>query len=266
MSRHQEVALGVLAVALVVILVFDRVMQRIGTRVASRLPLADQAVFATRYRLLRRTSEAVVVLIGFIIVLWSFDSTRSAAQTVLASSAVVGLVVGFAARSTLANFVAGVMIAINQPVRLGDRIGVGDVEGTVEDIGLAYTRLRTPDNRRVLIPNEELANSRVTNMTIVDPVSLAQARLTLPPAADPARVRAILDEQADALPGRVPDRSGPGTAVAEVTAEGTTYTVGVWMPDAAQAAAAAAALRAKCLTRLHEEGIVAQAADEVAAP
>ena len=98
----------------------------------------------------------------------------------LASSAVLGLVVGFAARSTLANFVAGVMIAINQPVRLGDRVSVGDAEGTVEDIGLAYTRLRTADNRRVLIPNEELANSRVTNMTIIDPVSLAQVRLTLP--------------------------------------------------------------------------------------
>ena len=79
----------------------------------------------------------------------------------LASSAVLGLVVGFAARSTLANFVAGVMIAINQPVRLGDRVAIADVEGIVEDVGLTYTRLRTPDNRRVLIPNEELANSRV---------------------------------------------------------------------------------------------------------
>jgi hypothetical protein len=50
-----------------------------------------------------------------------------------------------------------------------------------------------------------------------------------------------------------------------VTAEGTTYTVGVWMPDATQAATAAAALRVHCITRLHEEGIVAEAADEVAA-
>jgi small-conductance mechanosensitive channel len=266
MTRHQEVALIVLAVALVAILIIDQVMQRWGRRVVRHLPVADQAVFATRYRLLRRVSEAVIILIAVIIVLWSFDSTRSAAQTVLASSAVLGLVVGFAARSTLANFVAGVMIAINQPVRLGDRISMGDVEGTVEDIGLAYTRLRTPDNRRVLIPNEELANSRVTNMTIVDPVSLAQAKLTLAPTADPARVRAILDDEAEAVPGRVADRPGPGTAVTEVTAEGTTYTVGVWMPDATQAAAAAAALRVKCLTRLHEEGIVAEAADEVAAP
>ena len=97
---------------------------------------------------------------------------------------------------------------------------MGDAEGTVEDIGLAYTRLRTPDNRRVLIPNEELANSRVTNMTIIDPVSLAQVRLTLPPAADPARVRAILDEQAEAVAGRLLDRPGPGAAVADVRRRG----------------------------------------------
>lgn len=266
MSGHQQIALGVLAVALVVIVVFDQVMQRMGSRVLDHLPLADQAVFATRYRLLRRTSEALIVFLAVIIVLWSFDQTRAAAQTVLASSAVLGLVVGFAARSTLANFVAGVMIAINQPVRLGDRVSVGDADGTVEDIGLAYTRLRTADNRRVLIPNEELANSRVTNMTIIDPVSLAQVRLTLPSSADPGRVRAILDEQAEAVDGRMLDRPGPSTAVAEVTADGTTYTVGVWMPDPAQAAKAASALRERCISRLHEEGMVADGATEVAAP
>src|SRR5947199_170014 len=134
-------------------------------------PFADEAMLRTRYRLLRRVVAAVVGFLGVMAVLLSVDATRSWAQAVLASSTVLGLVVGFAARSTLANFVAGVMIAVNQPVRLGDRISVGDAEGTVEDIGLAYTRLRTADNRRVLIPNEELANSPATNMTIVDPIS-----------------------------------------------------------------------------------------------
>jgi small-conductance mechanosensitive channel len=266
MTWHEEVVLAVLAALLVTIVIADRVMHRIGTRVVARLPVADQAVFATRYRLLRRTTEAVIVLIGAIVVLWSFDQTRSAAQTVLASSAVLGLVVGFAARSTLANFVAGVMIAINQPIRLGDRVSVGDAEGTVEDIGLTYTRLRTADNRRVLIPNEELANSRVTNMTLIDPVSLAHVRLTLPPTADPARVRAILDEEAQTVPGALSDRPAPGAAVAEHTADGTVYTVGVWMPDPAQAAVAATRLRERCASRLYEEGLVAVAVTEATAP
>jgi small-conductance mechanosensitive channel len=265
-SRHEWIILAVLAAMLVVIIAFDKVMQRMGSRVLDRLAADDQRVFATRYRLLRRTAEAVIGFIAVIVVLWSFDQTRSAAQTVLASSAVLGLVVGFAARSTLANFVAGVMIAINQPVRLGDRVVVGDAEGTVEDIGLTYTRLRTADNRRVLIPNEELANSRVINLTIVDPVSLAQVRLTLPAAADPARVRSILDEQAQTVPGRLLDRPGPGAAIADVTADGTVYTVGVWVPDAAQAATAATTLRERCMARLHDEGLAADPVSEEAAP
>lgn len=265
MTSHQVIVLASLAGIFVIIVVFDRFMHRWGARVLQRLAVADQALFATRYRLLRRTAEALIVFLGAIVVLWSFDATRSAAQTVLASSAVLGLVVGFAARSTLANFVAGVMIAINQPIRLGDRVLVGDADGTVEDIGLTYTRLRTSDNRRVMIPNEELANSRVTNMTIVDPVSLAQVRLTLQPSADPTRVRAILDEQAQTVPGRLLDRPGPAAAVSEVVADGVTYTVGVWMPDAAQVATAAATLRERCLAHLHDEGLVADPT-EAAAP
>jgi hypothetical protein len=79
-------------------------------------------------------------------------------------------------------------------------------------------------------------------------------------------VRAILDEQADAVDGRLLDRPGPGTAVAEVTADGTIYTVGVWMPDAAQAAVAASALRERCITRLHEEGMVGDDVTGVATP
>ena len=108
----------------------------------------------TRVRLLRRVAVAVIMFVALMIVLLTDSRTADAAKAVLASSAVLGLVLGFAAKSTLANFVAGVMIAINQPIRLGDQVSVDSAEGIVEDIGLSYTRLRTTDNRRILIPNE----------------------------------------------------------------------------------------------------------------
>jgi small-conductance mechanosensitive channel len=264
-TRHQEIVIGGLIVLLVVIVALDRLLlDRVGSRVLDRLPDADRAVFKTRYRLLRRIIEAVIVFIGLVAALFSFDQTRAAAQTVLASSALLGLVVGFAARSTLANFVAGVMIAVNQPVRLGDRVAIGDAEGTVEDVGLTYTRLRTPDNRRVLIPNEELANSRVANMTVVDPVSLAQARVTVPVTADGVRVREVLSELAAAAPGALPDRPGPGVSVAELTGTGAVFTVGVWTPDAVQAAQTAAWLRERALARLNDEGVLAALEPEAA--
>jgi small-conductance mechanosensitive channel len=264
-TSHQQIVLGALVVLLIAVVAIDRlVIERYLSRLLKRLPEADRAVVKTRYRLLRRVLEAVIVFIGIVAALFSFDQTRAAAQTVLASSALLGVVVGFAARSTLANFVAGVMIAVNQPVRLGDRVVIGDAEGIVEDVGLTYTRLRTSDNRRVLIPNEELANSRVANLTLIDAVSLAQARVTVPVTADGTRVREVLGELAAAAPGALPDRPGPGVSVADLTAEGAIFTVGVWTADAAQAAQTAAWLRERALARLNDEGVLAALEAEAA--
>jgi small-conductance mechanosensitive channel len=257
MGRSTQYQLVALAGLLILIWVGNWFVTRMGNRVLERLPAADQAVLATRYRLLRRITVAVIVFIAVMIVLLANDSTAKAAGAVLASSAVLGLAFGFAARSVLANFVAGVMIAINQPVRLGDRVCIGDADGVVEDIGLTYTRLRTPDNRRVLIPNEELANSRVINQTLVDPVTLASASVIVPLTSDPVRVKEVLAEQAVLAPGRLEQRPGPGVSVSELRAEGAVFTVGVWVADPLQGAQTAAWLRERCLARLNDEGVLA---------
>jgi small-conductance mechanosensitive channel len=249
---------------LVVLWLTDMVMARYGRRWSERLPVTDRAMLETRYRLIRRIALAVVLFLGIGAVLFNIPSTRAYAQTVFASSAVLGLAVGFAARSTLANFVAGVMIAVNQPVRLGDRVQVGDADGLVEDIGLTYTRLRTTDNRRVLIPNEELANSRVTNFTLIDAISLAQVRVTVPLTVDPSRVRDVLAELPVLAPGRISERPDPGVVVVELGETSAVYTVGVWTPDPAQAAATAAWLRERALTRLAGEGMFRDVGAEVA--
>jgi small-conductance mechanosensitive channel len=234
--------------------VVDRLLARKGRIWVARLPAAEQAVLETRYRLLRRVIMAVLVFVGVSVILFEIEATRDLASTVFASSAVIGLAVGFAARSTLANFVAGIMIALNQPVRLGDRVIIGESEGVVEDIGLTYTRLRSADNRRVLIPNEELAGGRVVNQTLIDPVSLAQVRVAVPLGVDSERVRTVLAEIAAAAPGRNGDRPDPGVSVAELTEASAIYSVGVWTGDAGQAAQTAAWLREQSLARLRDEG------------
>ena len=246
--------LAVLAGVLLALLLIDRLLVRKGRRWIERLPAGDRQVLETRYRLLRRVVMATLGFVAVVVVLFSMDGTREFAQTVLASSAVLGLVIGFAARSTLANFVAGIMIAVNQPVRLGDRVVISDAEGVVEDIGLTYTRLRTADNRRVLIPNEELAGGRVVNQTLIDPVSLAQVRVAVPLGVDSERVRAVLGEIAAAAPGRNGDRPDPGVSVADLTETSAIYSVGVWTGDAGQAAQTAAWLREQSLARLRDEG------------
>jgi small-conductance mechanosensitive channel len=233
----------------------DRLLVRYGQRWSQRLPVADRPMLETRYRLLRRVASAVVLFLAVGALLFSIPATREYAQAVFASSAVLGLAVGFAARSTIANFVAGVMIAITQPVRLGDRVQIGDADGQVEDIGLTYTRLRTPDNRRVLIPNEELASSRVTNQTLIDAVSLARVLVTVPLSADTARVRELLAGLVLVAPGRLGDRPDPGVAVAELTADSAVFSLGVWVADPQTAAQTAAWLREQTLARLADDGM-----------
>jgi small-conductance mechanosensitive channel len=249
------------AVLLVVVAILNSVVARTGERMVERLPTGDQPMLRTRVRLLRRVAVAVIIFVALMIVLLTDSRTADAAKAVLASSAVLGLVLGFAAKSTLANFVAGVMIAINQPVRLGDQVSVESAEGIVEDIGLSYTRLRTTDNRRILIPNEELANSIVTNNTIIDPTSLASVRVSVPVTADPARVRELLVEQAAAAPGRMEDRPGPVVSVAELGADGAIYSVGVWVASPAAERQTAAWLRERCVARLNGEGLLATPAE-----
>ena len=125
----------------------------------SRRQLPPEAV--TRYRVLRRSLTTAIITVGSLSAALVIPQVRAIAAGILASSAVVGLVVGLAAQRPLANFVAGVVIAFTQPLRLGDRVTVDEVEGTVEEIGLTYTFIRTADNARLVIPNEKLASDTI---------------------------------------------------------------------------------------------------------
>jgi small-conductance mechanosensitive channel len=166
------------------------------------------AATATRYRILRRSVSASIFVIGLLSALLVIPQVRAVAGGLLASSAVLGLVVGFAARSTLANFIAGLLIAFTQPVRLGDVIEVGGVQGTVEEIGLTYTYVRAADYSRLVIPNEKLASDTIRNATIVDRASLAEVTVQVP-----------LNHDLDAVVGLLRDQlAGEQTADVEVAA------------------------------------------------
>jgi small-conductance mechanosensitive channel len=121
---------------------------------------------ATRYRIVRRVIMVTIVFIGVFSALLVVPQVRAVAGSILASSAVIALVIGFAAQRTLGNFIAGLLIAFTQPVRLGDDVEVADASGVVEEIGLTYTWLRATDEDRIAIPNERLASEMIRNKTI----------------------------------------------------------------------------------------------------
>src|SRR5438552_2707827 len=130
--QHLFVAAVMVAVALVIAKLVDWRIARRG--------LAPEAV--TRYRVLRRSIVTAIVFVGFLSALLVIPQVRAVAGGVLASSAVVGLVIGLAAQRTLGNFIAGILIALTQPVRLGDEIEIEGAAGSVAEIGLTYTWTR----------------------------------------------------------------------------------------------------------------------------
>ena len=185
-------AIVTVVVAFVVAEVVDRTLARRGGKLTEGLsPVAN-----TRLRLVRRLIFAVILLIGAMLALSQFEDVKRIATGLLASSAVLGLVVGFAARQTLANAIAGILLAITQPIRIGDLVTFEGESGTVEDVRLTYTFIRKANDTRLVVPNERLAQSTIENHTIVDPRVRVEVELWLPPSADASRALAVLVEAA----------------------------------------------------------------------
>jgi small-conductance mechanosensitive channel len=167
-----------------------------------RRPLAPEA--ATRYRVFRRIVTVVILVIGLFSALLAIPEVRAVAGGLLASSALLGVVIGFAAQRTLGNFVAGILIALAQPVRIGDRVEYEGTSGVVEEIGLTYTFIRATDRRRIVVPNEKLASDTIVNASIRSRETFAEVSVPVPLAADlDAAVEALREDVADERDGAV---------------------------------------------------------------
>ncbi|MGD2057973.1 MAG: mechanosensitive ion channel family protein, partial [Anaerolineales bacterium] len=115
----------------------------------------------------RRLMQIVLVMIALIIMLGHFEADISALVTTLG---VGSLAVALAAQETLADTIAGFVIMVDRPYRIGDRIEIQDLNtwGDVVDIGLRSTRIRTRDNRMVIIPNSVIGKSLIVNHSYPD--------------------------------------------------------------------------------------------------
>jgi small conductance mechanosensitive channel len=231
-------------VVVAAVILGSAVLAKLVDRRIARRHLAPEAV--TRYRVLRRSLMATIIILGVLSALLVVPQVRTIAGGLLASSALIGLVIGLAAQRPLANFVAGIVIAFTQPLRLGDRVTVDDSEGTVEEIGLTYTFIKTDANERLVIPNEKLASDTILNSTIVSPEKLAEVTITVPLARDLNAVVDLLRSETAGDP-----RS---EVIVSSLADGATITVRTWAPDAESAEQAATDLSLRAHARLRAAG------------
>ena len=235
---------AVVAVVLAVTLVVARLVDR---RLARR-QLAPEVM--TRYRVLRRGVVTAIVFVGVLSALLTIEPVRAIAGGLLLSSAVVGLVVGFAAQRTLSNFIAGILIAFTQPLRLGDSVVVAGDSGTVEEIGLTYTFIRLADRSRLVVPNEKLASDTIRNSTIVSPEKVADVTLQVPASAE---LRHIVD----LLRSETAGDAGADVFVSDLARDEATVTVRVPAADDRSAELLARELRLRLHARLRAEGVYA---------
>lgn len=201
----------------------------------------------TRYRVLRRTITVTILVVGLFSALLVIPQVRAVAGGLLASSAVLGVIIGFASQRTLGNFVAGILIALSQPVRLGDRVVYDGTEGVIEEIGLTYTFIRTNDNARLVVPNEKLASDAIRNASIRSRETFGEITVQLPLSAD---VGAAVD-------GLREEFAGLDRAVIELSALDTAATVTIRAPahDADEAQKLEGELRLRAHSRLRALGI-----------
>jgi small-conductance mechanosensitive channel len=122
----------------------------------------------TRLTILRRLLLLAAFLVVAAIVLAQFTSLGRLAAGIFASTAVLGLIIGFAAQNTISNIIAGVLIAITQPIRIGDRVSFEGREGRVTDITLSYTFIDPGDGSQIVVPNQLLVQGIVHNHSGAD--------------------------------------------------------------------------------------------------
>jgi small-conductance mechanosensitive channel len=183
----------------------------------ARRPLPPEA--ATRYRVLRRTITVTIVVVGLFSALLVIPEVRAVAGGLLASSAILGVIIGVASQRTLGNFVAGLLIAFTQPIRLGDRVNYDGEDGVVEEIGLTYTYIRTQDEARLIVPNEKLASDTIRNSTIRSRETFAEITVPVPLSADlGAAVDGLREEVAEERDASVYISSLDGNATLTIRA------------------------------------------------
>jgi MscS family membrane protein len=120
---------------------------------------------ASALRLVRRVIDGIILFAGLLFTLSHFGVNVTAA---LAGLGVGGIAVALAAQKTLENIIAGVSLIADQAVRVGDTLNLGDIQGTVEEVGLRSTRIRTADRTVVSLPNGQIANMKLETLSARD--------------------------------------------------------------------------------------------------
>jgi small-conductance mechanosensitive channel len=162
--------------------------------------------------------------------------------------------IGFGLQSIVNNFVSGLILLIERPIKVGDRIVVGDQQGLVRRISVRATEIETFDRASLIVPNSELITGRVLNWTHRDSLVSVNIKVGVGYGSDPAQVVAILKKCADDHPEVL--RNPPAGAIFENFGDSALmFSLRISLPDIANSSRVQSELRIAMLTALREANI-----------
>ena len=226
-------------------------------RYERRLAERDPAVAARRrttFSFLLRVIVALVGLLGVWSVLSIFPVTEEVARAFLASSAVLALIAGLALSTPLGNVGSGVLLAFTQPVRLGDRITVGDHTGVVSELSLTYTKLVTDEDRHVFVPNLMMASAVIVNRSVGDPRRILTVQVPVGIGASLTEARRVTEEAAAQVEGA--DALTLSVQVGDVAEKTVWLNVVGFAPPGSNVAQIASEIREHVLAALGDAGLL----------
>ena len=152
--------------------------------------------FETQAQVLRRLTQSIIVVVGVVAIIGTFEAARQAMTTVLASAGVISVIFGLAAQQTLGNVFAGLQLAFTDAIRVGDVVVAGEKKetGSVEEITLSYVVVRFWDERRLIIPSRYFTQTPFENWTRRAAAQLGTVELKLDWSAPMTLIRAKVEQ------------------------------------------------------------------------
>ncbi len=201
------VAVSLVTIAMIIIVTYvvakaaDRMLLAYEpSEISTEVTGIDIATADTLRTVLRRLLVATIYIIGLLLVVFQIEPLSKAATTLLTGAGVIGLVIGFAARSSLSNVVSGIFLALFHPIRVGDYVDFKGDYGQIEDITLRHTVIHTWDGRRIMIPNSVMDTESIINWTIRKPEITWTINIGIAYTADIDKARQIILETAKRHP------------------------------------------------------------------
>ncbi|MFN7685649.1 MAG: mechanosensitive ion channel family protein [Oligoflexia bacterium] len=212
---------------------------------------ASHALQAGFIPLIRNSITLVALTLGLILVLQHFGFDVMGLVTALG---VGSLAVGLAAKDTLSNMISGFTLILDQNFRPGERVSVGGSSGIVEEIGLRSTRIRSPVGGTWVVPNSELANTRILNSGMPSQGQLVTTTLRVTPETDFVRAQTLINRLIDSM--NTVDKKKQRLAVLQSVADGNqSILVTFWVQDPTQADAALSDFLWQWMSSARSQGI-----------